>query len=120
MKNKEQFKRLLKFVAAFVIIAIFAFSFNLLWLHRYNQAMKERFYYYGNVLMLVMYVAVYVISANSFSAFRIGYYKVTSLFGSQTLGILMTNFLTFVEISLISHGRLSPKPMIRLTCSLRP
>ncbi len=116
MKNKEQFKRLLKFVAAFVIIAIFAFSFNLLWLHRYNQAMKERFYYYGNVLMLVMYVAVYVISANSFSAFRIGYYKVTSLFGSQTLGILMTNFLTFVEISLISHGRLSPKPMMRLTC----
>ena len=80
MKKKEQFKRLLKFFAAFVIIAVFAFSFFQLWCQRYNEDMKERFYYYGNVLMVVVYVIVYAFSANSFSAFRIGYYKVLSLF----------------------------------------
>ena len=117
MKKKEQFKRLLKFFAAFVIIAVFAFSFFQLWCQRYNEDMKERFYYYGNVLMVVVYVIVYAFSANSFSAFRIGYYKVLSLFGSQSLGILMTNFITFIEISLISHGRLSPVPILKLTAS---
>ncbi|SDA29424.1 exopolysaccharide biosynthesis polyprenyl glycosylphosphotransferase [Ruminococcus sp. YE71] len=115
MKNKEQFKRLLKFIAAIIIITLFAYSFFLLWIRQYNQDMKERFFYYGNVLMEIMYIFVYAFSANSFSAFRVGYYRVPSLIGSQTLGILMTNAITFVEISLISHGRLSPVPIIRLT-----
>lgn len=115
IKNKEQFKRLLKIFAAFILIGLFGYSFSLVWNSQYNQAMRERFYYYGNVLMLMVYIVLYIFSASSFSAFRIGYYKVGSILGSQTLSILFTNAITFVEISLIGHGRLSAAPMLRLT-----
>lgn len=114
-KNKEQFKRVLKLFAAFVIIGLFGFCFSKVWNSQYNQDMRERFYYYGNVLMLIVYVVIYIFSCSSFSAFRVGYYRTPSLFGSQTLSILFTNTITFIEISLISHGRLSPGPMVRLT-----
>ena len=114
-RNKEQFKRLLHFIAAFIIIGSFTYMFSAVWTKQYNVAMKERFFYYGNVLMVIMYVFIYSVCTNSFSGFRIGYHKILNIFGSQVLGILLTNTITFIEISLVSHGRLSPKPMLRLT-----
>ena len=114
-KNKEQFKRLLHFIAAFMIIGSFSYLFTEVWIKQYNVAMKERFFYYGNVLMILVYVFVYSVCTNSFSGFRIGYHKIMNIFGSQVLGILITNIITFTEISLVSHGRLSPKPIMKMT-----
>ncbi|MGN0634226.1 MAG: exopolysaccharide biosynthesis polyprenyl glycosylphosphotransferase [Oscillospiraceae bacterium] len=115
MKNREQFKRLLTFLASFIIIALFGFSFSEVWNSQYNSEMLDPYWYNGNILMVVIYVMVYVLSANSFSGFRIGYFKIPSLIGSQTLGILMTNAITFLEISLIGRGRLSVMPILMLT-----
>lgn len=119
MKNgkREQFKRLLNFLAAFLIIVIFGCAFSYVWNVRYNTMMRERFYYYGNVLMVAVYVFMYMLCTNSFSGFKLGFYKTANLFGSQVLGILMTNFVTFVEISLVSHGRLSVVPILYLTAA---
>ena len=114
-KNKEQFKRLLHFISSFIIIGSFSYLFTEVWIKQYNVAMKERFFYYGNVLMILVYVFLYSVCTNSFNGFRIGYHKILNIFGSQVLGILMTNTITFIEISLISHGRLSPEPIIKLT-----
>ncbi len=114
-RNREQFKRLLHFLASFIIIGCFAYMFSIVWNRQYNVAMKERFFYYGNVLMVMMYIFIYSVCTNSFSGFRVGYHKILNLFGSQVLGILLTNAVTFIEISLVSHGRLSPKPMLKLT-----
>ena len=106
---------MLHFLAAFTIIGSFTYLFSMVWNRQYNVAMKERFFYYGNVLMVLMYVVIYSVCTNSFSGFRIGYHKILNIFGSQVLGTLLTNVITFIEISLVSHGRLSPEPMIKLT-----
>ena len=114
-KNKEQFKRLLHFLAAFIIIGCFTYMFSKVWNRQYNVAMKERFFYYGNVLMVLTYVFIYSVCTNSFGGFRVGYHKILNLYGSQVLGILLTNAITFIEISLVSHGRLPVEPMIKLS-----
>ncbi len=116
-KNREQFKRLLKILAAFIIIAIFGRLYAQVWYGQYNSEMKDPFWFNGNILMVIIYIMVYVLCTNSFSGFRLGYYKITGLVGSQVLGILMTNAITFLEISLIGRGRLSPAPMIALTAT---
>ncbi len=115
MKNKEQFKRLLTFLASFIIIGAFAYAFSKMWYTQYNREMRDPYWFNGNILMVILYIIVYVISANCFSAFRLGYFKTGSLIGSQVLGILMTNAITFLEISLIGRGRLSVVPMLWLT-----
>ncbi len=116
-KNREQFKRLLKILAAFIIIAIFGRLYAQVWYGQYNSEMKDPFWFNGNILMVIIYIMVYALCTNSFSGFRLGYYKITGLVGSQVLGILMTNAITFLEISLIGRGRLSPAPMIALTAT---
>ena len=113
--NREQFKRLLRILAALSITAGFAWLFWRVWKEQYNEAMKERFFFYGNVLMLITYVIIYIVCTKSFNGFRIGYHKILNIFGSQVLGITLANILTFIEISLVSHGRLSPQPIIKMT-----
>lgn len=117
MKNREQFKRLLTFLAAFLIIIVFGYGFSTVWNLGYNSEMIDPFWNNGNILMLFIYIVVYVLAADAFKGFKIGYFKTASLIGSQTLGILMTNAVTFVEISLIGRGRLSAAPMAALTLS---
>ena len=116
-KNRDQFKRLITFFSSFLIIVLFGYGFSVIWYSSYNSEMNDPFWYYGNILMVVIYVFVYVLSANSFSAFRLGYLKAGSLIGSQTLGILLTNAITFLEISLIGRGRLSIMPLLGLTAA---
>jgi exopolysaccharide biosynthesis polyprenyl glycosylphosphotransferase len=117
MKNREQFKRLLNFAASMIIIACFAYGFSKVWYSQYNREMLDPFWYNGNILMVAIYVIVYVICTNCFSGFRLGYFKTASLVGSQTLGILMTNAITFLEVSLIGRGRLSAVPLLGLTAA---
>lgn len=115
MKNKDQFKRLLTFLAAFIIIACFGYAFSKVWYSQYNSEMLDPYWYNGNILMVIIYILVYVFCTNSFSGFRLGYFKTGSLVGSQILGILMTNAITFLEVSLIGRGRLSVTPILGLT-----
>lgn len=115
IKNKDQFKRLLTFLSSFIIIACFGYAFSKVWYSQYNSEMRDPYWFNGNILMVIIYIFVYVLSTNSFSGFRLGYYKTGSLIGSQILGILMTNAITFLEISLIGRGRLSVVPILWLT-----
>ncbi len=115
MKNKEQFKRILIFLASFIIVLIFGKAFSKVWYTQYNSDMFDPFWFYGNILMVMIYVFIYVVSANAVSGFKIAYMKPLSLFGSQALGIIATNVITFVQISLIGRGRLTVAPMISLT-----
>lgn len=114
-KKKEQYKRLLTFLSSFIIIAVFAEAFSYVWNLDYNSEMLDPYWKNGNILMVMIYILVYILCTNSFSGFRVGYFKVGSLIGSQTLGILMTNAITFLEVSLIGRGRLSVMPILVLT-----
>ena len=98
-----------------VIISIFALSFSEVWNNSYNDIMLDPFWKNGNILLVLIYTVLYIFIANSFGAFHLGYYTELSLIGSQLLGMLSTNVIAYVIISLIGRGRLSPKPMLRLT-----
>lgn len=115
MKNREQYKRLITFFASFVIILIFAQAFAHVWYNYYNKGMLDPFWRKGNYLLIMIYAFIYVLITRSLNGFKITYLKPGGLFGSQLLGILSTNVITFVQISLIGRGRLNVAPMLALT-----
>lgn len=114
-KNKEQYKRLLNFLGALIIIYTFMMGFSHVWYNYYNKYMLDSFWNRGNILMVGIYAVIYLMSASTFNGFRLGYSRFAGLFGSQVLGILGTNFIEFVLVSLIGRGRLSVTPMLVLT-----
>ncbi|MGN1113623.1 MAG: sugar transferase [Oscillospiraceae bacterium] len=115
MFSKENYKRILKFLASLVIIAVFIYAFDVVWNDYYNKKMLDPFWHNGNILMLCLYGFGYILFTKNLGGFRVGYHKWTGLFGSQILGVLGTNFVAFIVISLIGRGRLTVVPMIVLS-----
>lgn len=119
--NKEQFKRLIVFFATVVIIACMAFSFIFVWQNIYNVNFGEQIgdtYYFwqkGNILLLFVYALIYAVFSKSFNGFGIGYLKTAGLIGSQILGILGTNAVTYIVISLLGRGMVNVFPLMALT-----
>lgn len=94
---------------------MFTLAFSEVWNNSYNEIMQDPFWKNGNILLVLIYAALYVFISSFFGAFHLGYYTELSLIGSQVIGTLATNTISFVIISLIGRGRLSVKPMIYLT-----
>ena len=115
MNNKEQFKRIINLFASMVIVTLFTLAFSEVWNNSYNEIMEDPFWQNGNILLVLIYAALYVFVSSFFGAFHLGYYTELSLIGSQVIGTLATNTVSFVIISLIGRGRLSVRPMISLT-----
>ena len=98
-----------------VIVSMFTLAFSEVWNNSYNEIMNDPFWKNGNILLVLIYAVLYVFISSFFGAFHLGYYTELSLIGSQVIGTLATNTISFVIISLIGRGRLSVKPMIYLT-----
>lgn len=113
-KSREQYKRLLNFVAALIIIFFFILGFSYVWYNDYNSKMHDPFWYYGNLLMVGIYGVLYTMITSLFNGFRLGYSKFMGLFGSQVLGIVGANALDIVLIALIARNRMTIKPMLIL------
>lgn len=114
-KSREQYKRILNFIGAVIIIYAFGYGFSYIWYNFYNKDMIDPFWYNGNILMVCLYAVIYIIATIPFNGFRLGYSKSMGLFGSQVLGILGTNIIEFVLVSLIGRGRLETAPIVTLT-----
>lgn len=121
MANKEQFKRLIVYIASFVVICCMAFCFIFVWHNLYNTNFGEKigedyfFWQKGNILLLVVYMLVYTIFTRSFNGFRIGYLKTAGLIGSQILGLVATNFVTYLQLSLLGRSLVDVVPLLLLT-----
>lgn len=113
-KSREQYKRLLNFMAALVIIFFCMFSFSHVWYNYYNSKMHDPFWHYGNLLMVGLYGIIYVTTAGVFNGFRLGYSKFMGLYGSQILGILGANAIESVLVALIGRNRMDLKPIFIL------
>lgn len=113
-KGREQYKRILNFMGALIIIGFCMLGFAKVWYNYYNSKMHDPFWHYGNILMVMVYGMIYLMMTNTFNGFRLGYSKFMGLFGSQVLGILGANFTEAVLIALIGRNRLDLTPMAAL------
>ena len=70
-KNREQYKRLLNFVAALIIIFFFMMGFSHVWYNYYNSTMHDPFWHYGNLLMVGIYGIMYTTVSSLFNGFQL-------------------------------------------------
>ena len=100
LNNRDQFKKILNYLSALVIICAFMKCFDTVWNNYYNKAMRDPFWHNGNILMVAIYAVLYMSMAKTFNGFRLGYDKFTGLFGSQVLGVLGANFINLYSFLL--------------------
>lgn len=111
----EQYKRILRFVAAMLVIASVTLAFFFIWIKFYNLRIVFPFYYKGHWVVMVMYVILLFIFFYIYGGLKFGYLKPTSVILSQLISVVCANVLMYLEISLLSAELEAILPFIYLT-----
>ena len=98
----EQYKRLIRFGFNILLLAILIFFFIHIWDENYNDGIVFPFYYKGYLMMAAFYAFFFTVFSYILGGMKIGYLKSSSLMLSQTLALLASNVLIYLETVLLS------------------
>lgn len=101
MKDFTQYKRILKFAAALLVIALETAIYGYVWIRFYNKILEFPFWRRGNWLMIAVYAALLMFFAHTYGGFKIGFFKTWNVIYSQILSLFFVNVITYLQIALI-------------------
>lgn len=101
MRNFTQYKRIIKFLCAAVVVFLETYIYGYVWIHYYNKLLEFPFWRKGNWLMIAVYAMFFLFFSQMYGGFKIGFYKTWNVIYSQILALLFTNVITYLQIALI-------------------
>lgn len=105
MKKRDQYKRLLLALAAFLILAAQTGIFALVWFN-FRGEIGANTFVRGNYALIALYTLMLFFLYKLFGGLRIGQTRVFEIIYSQTLSILFTNAITYLQLCLICRWTL--------------
>lgn len=85
------------------------------WREYYRIDFGPTYYGRGKVVLIFVYFVIIVLSLHLCEGFKFEHLKFSDVFVSQTAAILLANFITFWQISLIANVMVIVWPMILLS-----
>lgn len=117
MKKREQYKRLIMFLASVLIVAIQTAVFAYAWFHDYHfkAVIGRRYSFWGHLALISLYAFLVVAISQLFSAFKVGYQRVLDVLLSQIFSVLIVNAIVYVQLALIGRWKFLEhiRPMLR-------
>lgn len=101
MKDFTQYKRIIKFLCAAVVVSLETYIYGSVWIHYYNKLLEFPFWRRGNWLMIAVYAIFLLFFSQMYGGFKIGFYKTWNVIYSQILALFFTNVITYLQIALI-------------------
>lgn len=116
MNNRnEQYKRIISFFAALIMLAMTTTVFGYTWYEFYGADIVLPFYRKGNWLVIGIYTLISLVFFKAFGGLKFGYLKRLDMNYSQFLSVLCINALTYLQISLIGRHFMNIVPIIVMT-----
>ena len=109
MKFLIKFRKSVMLLVKFMMIASVTFSFIDVWVNHYPDAMLYR---NGNYLIVFSFVLLLSVFCSNFGAFKIGIYRIHEIIYYFSISIFLTDFFTYLELSLIAKYLLNPLPIM--------
>lgn len=100
MKNREQYKRLIKFMASAILIALQTGIFCFVWFNLYDDSGSDQFVR-GNYVIIGQYTLLLFCFNKIYGGFKIGYLRIFEILFSQILAVLCVNVITYMQLCLI-------------------
>lgn len=115
MSKREDYKRLIVFCLASLVIAAQAAVFAYVWYDYYRGLIFEPFWRKGNWVLIALYALIDTMFSRLYGGLKVGYLKRIDVFYSLTLATLCTNVVAYFQITLINRWFLPPWPMLEMT-----
>jgi exopolysaccharide biosynthesis polyprenyl glycosylphosphotransferase len=113
MNNLMNFRKTVMRFIKMLIVASITFSFVQTWVSNYTSSLFSR---NGNYVVIFSFVFIFSLFASLYGAFKVGIYRIHELVYSYTLSILITNFLMYLELSLIAREMVKVTPLLINVC----
>lgn len=114
MKDKEQYKRLIRFVMAVVLFAVEMIIYYFVWMKYYNEKMTIPYDVKGNYMIAAVYGIVLVLFANMFGGLKVGYLRIGNLIYSHILTAISANIMLYLQITLLVKHFYSAWPLFAM------
>ena len=115
MNKKDQYKRLITFISAVLLMTMLVSTFGIVWYEFYSNAIMFPFYRRGNWVLIGIYMVMTFVFFKAYGGFRVGYLKRTDVFYSQMISIVAVNIISYFLISLIGRHFMDVIPILVMT-----
>ena len=102
MKNREQYKRLIRFAASLAIIGIQTAIFIYVWMN-YYELEGANFFVRGNYVIAAQYTLLAFCFNKIYGGFKVGYLRIFEILFSQIISVLCVNAITYLQLCLIGR-----------------
>lgn len=111
-KTATNIKRFIIFLNAMFCTLLYTSVFAFVWENFYNPNIGMAFFKNGNIILYVVYALIYFIIIEMYGGFRIGSQRITDSVFTHVIAIIITDFISYLQISLIARELLNPFPLI--------
>ncbi len=111
-RNKELYKKLLRYIFSVILIAAQTACFARAWLLEYNPNIIGPFFEKGNWLFCAVYAILFVVFLLCFDGLKYGLYRQFNLLLGQWLATIGTTFIIYLQIALLSLRFVNPVPLL--------
>ena len=115
-KNKlDGMKRSIRITEGFLEVLILSVAYYFVWRMGYERSDGFPAYYgNGKYVLAGVYGMLVIMIFLNFDGFKFGYLKPVESFASQIIALVITNFITYLQLSLIANVMISPWPIVVL------
>lgn len=111
MKNYEQYKRIVRFLFAMILIGGEMALYWNVWLDHYNGKMEIPYNRTGNWLMVAVYGILLLLFCTIYGGLRIGYLKTFNLIYSLMLANICATAMIYLQITLVTKHFQNLEPL---------
>lgn len=108
MKIFVKFRKSIMLAVKLLLICAMLFSFISIWQNFYAFSRSNLM---GNFLIVISYIAILITFNVLYGGFRIGIYRMHEIIYSQSLALLFTNFIGYLELCLLSRAYVPLQPI---------
>lgn len=112
MKQREQYKQLIKITSSFVVIAVQMMLYWHIWMRYYSSNIELPFFRKGNWLMVALYGILLLFFMQTYGGLKVGYLKQGDLIFSQILAAFCVNVITYIQICLLDRHFVAIGPLV--------
>ena len=96
--------RLIKLINVALMLSVFAVA----WFYYYGLQIATRYYWKGNLVILVIFTVLYYLFGKTYDAFLISHYRIFDIVTSQSLSLFITDCIMYAIIFLLAKGFPNP------------
>lgn len=115
MRQSRAFRRIVILLLIAINIVAQTLIFWYFWNTYYGEEINREFFFKGHLVMLFMYALMFTVFCNVYGAFKLGSLQYSNIVFSQLLALLFTNFIIYLQISLLTSELVNPAHLIGMS-----